>query len=55
MTFARGSIYEVTSGFPVKENHRLSGQIQGSAVSVSANLAGGQARNSKKNLDIFPE
>ena len=46
-------IYEVTSGFPVKENHRLSGQIQGSAVSVAANIAEGQARHSKKEFRYF--
>ena len=46
-------IYEVTAGFPVKENHRLSGQNQRSAVSVSANIAEGQARNSLKEFRYF--
>jgi four helix bundle protein len=46
-------IYEVTSGFPVKEKHGLGGQIQRSAVSISANIAEGQARNSKKEFRYF--
>ncbi len=46
-------IYGVTSRFPDKENYRLCGQIQRSAVSVSANIAEGQARNSKKEFRYF--
>ena len=41
-------IYEVTSRFPANEKYGLSGQIQRSAVSISANIAEGQARNSPK-------
>ncbi len=46
-------IYEVTSNFPSKENYGLSGQIQRCAVSVSANIAEGQARNSSKEFKYF--
>jgi four helix bundle protein len=41
-------IYAITSQFPEKENYGLTRQIQRSAVSVSANIAEGQARNSSK-------
>ncbi len=46
-------IYEVTSGFPVKEHYGLGGQIQRSAVSISANIAEGQARNSNIEFRYF--
>jgi four helix bundle protein len=46
-------IYEVTSQFPTKEDYGLSRQIQRSAVSVSANIAEGQARNSPKEFKYF--
>ncbi len=46
-------IYEVTSQFPAKENYGLSSQIQRCAVSVSANIAEGQARNSPKEFKYF--
>jgi len=46
-------IYEVTCKFPAKENYGLSNQIQRSAVSVSANIAEGQARNSRKEFRYF--
>ena len=46
-------IYEVTSDFPANEKYGLAGQIQRSAVSVSANIAEGQARNSQKEFKYF--
>jgi four helix bundle protein len=41
-------IYEITSLFPARENYGLSSQVQRSAVSIAANIAEGQARNSRK-------
>jgi four helix bundle protein len=46
-------IYEITSQFPDKENYGLTRQIQRSAVSVSADIAEGQARNSRKEFRYF--
>jgi four helix bundle protein len=41
-------IYEITARFPAKESYGLSNQVQRSAVSIAANIAEGQARNSSK-------
>ncbi len=46
-------IYEVTCKFPAKEQYGLSNQIQRSAVSIAANIAEGQARNSRKEFNYF--
>ncbi len=46
-------IYEITSKFPAKENYGLSSQIQRCAVSIPANIAERQARNSPKEFKYF--
>ena len=46
-------IYELTEQFPAREVYGLSSQLRRSAVSVAANIAEGQARNSKKEFKQF--
>src|SRR5262245_23840391 len=45
-----GKIYEVTQSFPKHEQFGLTSQIRRSAVSISANIAEGQARNGTKEF-----
>lgn len=47
------TIYEITATFPTKERYGLSSQVQRSAVSIAANIAEGQARNSPKEFKYF--
>jgi four helix bundle protein len=46
-------IYNVTDKFPDKEKFGLSSQIQRSAVSVTANIAEGSGRKSKKEFSRY--
>jgi four helix bundle protein len=46
-------IYEITARLPAKEIYGLSNQLQRSAVSIGANIAEGQARNSRKEFKYF--
>ena len=45
--------YELTENFPAREIYGLSSQLRRSAVSVAANIAEGQARNSRKEFKYF--
>ena len=47
------SVYELTEKFPPREIYGLSSQLRKSAVSVAANIAEGQARNSRKEFKYF--
>jgi four helix bundle protein len=46
-------VYRITERFPKHEMFGLSSQLQRAAVSVVANIAEGQARNSKKEFVHF--
>lgn len=46
-------IYKITTGFPQHETYGLISQIRRSAVSVPANIAEGNARNSTKQYINF--
>ena len=46
-------IYKVTESFPKEEIYGLISQIRRSVVSISANIAEGAARNSKKEFIQF--
>jgi len=46
-------IYELTENFPQREMYGLSNQLRRSAISVAANIAEGQARNSKKEFNYL--
>ncbi len=46
-------IYKITGNFPREESYGLTSQIRKSAVSISANIAKGTARNSKKEFMQF--
>jgi four helix bundle protein len=47
------NVYEISASFPTKEIYGLSSQVQRSAVSIAANIAEGQARNSRKEFKYF--
>ena len=46
-------IYKITEKFPARELYGMSSQIRRSVVSIAANIAEGQARNSKKEFIYF--
>ena len=46
-------VYKVVSNLPVEEKYGLSDQIRRCAVSIPANIAEGQKRNSKKEFIQF--
>jgi four helix bundle protein len=46
-------IYQITNGFPASENFGLTHQIRKAAVSIPANVAEGQGRNSSKEFRQF--
>jgi four helix bundle protein len=46
-------IYKATARFPASENYGLSQQIRRAAVSIPANIAEGQFRNSPKEFKQF--
>jgi len=46
-------IYQITNGFPASENFGLTHQIRKAAVSIPANIAEGQGRNSSKEFRQF--
>ena len=48
-------IYKLTSNFPQKEKFALTDQILRAAVSISANIAEGCSRSSKKDFSHFLE
>ena len=48
-----GQIYELTKSYPQNENYGLINQMRRAAISVSANISEGAARNTKKNLFSF--
>jgi len=48
-----GQIYELTKSYPQSENYVLINQMRRAAISVSANISEGAARNTKKNLFSF--
>lgn len=47
------NIYRLTRSFPGFERYGLAGQMQRAAVSVAANIAEGQGRNSKPQFLTF--
>lgn len=47
------NIYNITKNFPKEELYGLTSQIRRSVVSVSANIAEGAARNSRKEFMQF--
>lgn len=49
------SVYTMTKNFPSEERFGLTSQLRRSAVSVSANLAEGTSRGSKKDFSRFVE
>ncbi|MRR09168.1 four helix bundle protein [bacterium] len=46
-------VYQVTSGFPKHETYGLQSQMRRAVVSISANIAEGAARNSKREFHQF--
>ena len=46
-------VYQLTSGFPKIETYGLTSQIRKAAVSIPANIAEGQGRNSSKEFRQF--
>ena len=46
-------IYQITNKFPASENFGLTHQIRKAAVSIPANVAEGQGRNSSKEFRQF--
>lgn len=48
-------VYQVTKPFPADERFGLTSQLRRSAVSVSANIAEGSGRSSKKDFSRFIE
>lgn len=49
------AIYAATAGFPAAERFGLTSQIRRSAVSVSANIAEGSGRGTKRDFARFVE
>ena len=47
------TIYALTENFPTREIYGLGNQLRRSAVSIAANIAEGQARNSHKEFNYF--
>ena len=47
------TVYDLTEDFPAREIYGLGNQLRRSAVSVAANIAEGQARNSHKEFKYF--
>jgi len=47
------AIYKLTAEFPKKEEYRLTSQIIRAAISVPANIAEGQRRNTRKDYARF--
>jgi len=45
-----GQIYELTKSYPQSENYVLINQMRRAAISVSANISEGAARNTKKRV-----
>ena len=52
ITFAR-AIYDATNSFPAAERFGLRSQIRRAAVSISANIAEGSGRQTKKDFANF--
>ena len=48
-------IYELTKSYPQSENYGLINQMRRAAISVSANISEGAARNTKSELDTHLE
>ena len=48
-------LYDATGGFPQDELYGLRSQIRRAGVSVSANIAEGSGRSSKKDFERFVE
>ena len=46
-------IYELTKSYPENENYGLINQMRRAAISVSANISEGAARNTKKEFIQF--
>ena len=46
-------IYQLTERLPKAEQFGLTGQMRRAAVSVASNIAGGAARNTRRNLCDF--
>jgi four helix bundle protein len=46
-------IYKLTEGFPKDELYALTSQMRRCAISVASNIAGGAARNSKREFKQF--
>ena len=46
-------IYELTKSYPQSENYVLINQMRRAAISVSANISEGAARNTKKEFIQF--
>jgi four helix bundle protein len=49
------TVYRISRGYPPEERFGLTGQIRRAAVSVSANLAEGTAKSSRKDFARFIE
>lgn len=49
------SIYEIVEKYPQKENFALANQTTRAVVSISANIAEGSSRSSKKDFSHFLE
>ena len=47
-------IYELTKSYPQNENYGLINQMRRAAISVSANISEGAARNIKKEFTVSP-
>jgi four helix bundle protein len=46
-------VYKITENFPARELYGMTNQIRRCVVSIAANIAEGQARNSKKEFKYF--
>jgi four helix bundle protein len=47
------SVYQITDNFPKRELYGMTNQIRRCVISIAANIAEGQARNSKKEFKYF--
>ena len=52
MDLAQG-IYDLTNGFPKREEYRLSSQMVRAAISIPANIAEGSMRTTRKDYAYF--